>query len=98
MYTSGSTGQPKGISICHRNVVRLVQKTNYMEFASDQNFLQLAPLAFDASTLEVWGVFAQWSEINSFPSPQSIVGRIRGGSEKHQVTTCGSLPVCFIKW
>src|SRR5262249_16909732 len=30
MYTSGSTGDPKGTSIVHRSVVRLVQNTNYL--------------------------------------------------------------------
>jgi len=28
MYTSGSTGQPKGVSVPHRGVVRLVKETN----------------------------------------------------------------------
>jgi amino acid adenylation domain-containing protein len=55
MYTSGSTGQPKGIEITHRNVVRLVKNTNYASFDKDEVFLQYAPISFDASTLEIWG-------------------------------------------
>jgi len=31
MYTSGSTGHPKGTCIAHRSVVRLVRETNYLE-------------------------------------------------------------------
>lgn len=54
-YTSGSTGRPKGISIVHRGVVRLVKGTSYANFDQQHNFLQLAPLAFDASTFEIWG-------------------------------------------
>jgi surfactin family lipopeptide synthetase C len=55
MYTSGSTGRPKGTCIEHRSVVRLVKSTNYVELGPQDVFLQFAPLAFDASTFELWG-------------------------------------------
>src|SRR6266404_2385886 len=55
MYTSGSTGVPRGVCIPHRGVVRLVKNTNYAEFGSEEVFLQFAPLSFDASTFEIWG-------------------------------------------
>jgi amino acid adenylation domain-containing protein len=55
MYTSGSTGNPKGVLIPHRAVLRLVQNNHFADFSTDQVFLQLAPLSFDASTFEIWG-------------------------------------------
>ncbi|HYH46776.1 MAG TPA: amino acid adenylation domain-containing protein, partial [Thermoanaerobaculia bacterium] len=55
MYTSGSTGAPKGVGVPHRAVVRLVQGSDYIRFGPEEVFLQLAPAAFDASTLEIWG-------------------------------------------
>jgi amino acid adenylation domain-containing protein len=54
-YTSGSTGAPKGVSVPHRAVVRLVLDNDYLPIGLDDVFVQYAPLAFDASTLEVWG-------------------------------------------
>lgn len=53
-YTSGSTGEPKGVCVPHRAVARLVQQPDWAQFTSDDVFLQLAPVAFDASTLEIW--------------------------------------------
>ncbi|MDP2334425.1 MAG: non-ribosomal peptide synthetase [Reyranella sp.] len=55
MYTSGSTGRPKGVLIPHRAVVRLVTDQSYAHFGADEIFLHNAPLAFDASSFEIWG-------------------------------------------
>ncbi len=55
MPTSGSTGTPKGVCISHRAVLRLVKAANYASLTSGDVFLQIAPVAFDASTFEIWG-------------------------------------------
>lgn len=55
MYTSGSTGAPKGIEISHRAILRLVVDVDYAAFAPGRAVLHAAPLAFDAATFEVWG-------------------------------------------
>jgi non-ribosomal peptide synthetase component F len=54
MYPSGSTGTPKGVAVTHGGVVRLVTAPNYVRLDAEQTLLRLAPLTFDASTLEVW--------------------------------------------
>ncbi|MEH1785598.1 MAG: non-ribosomal peptide synthase/polyketide synthase [Nostoc sp.] len=55
MYTSGSTGQPKGVSIVHRSVVRLVKETNYINIFASDVIAQASNHAFDAATFEIWG-------------------------------------------
>lgn len=55
MYTSGSTGKPKGVLVTNRNIIRLVNNTNFIEFKEDDVILQTGSLTFDASTFEVWG-------------------------------------------
>lgn len=55
IYTSGSTGTPKGVMIPHRAVNRLVCATNYMTIEPSDRIAQVANLAFDAATFEVWG-------------------------------------------
>ena len=54
-YTSGSTGEPKGVEVKHRGVTRLVRGVEYVRLGAETSIAHLAPLAFDASTLEIWG-------------------------------------------
>ncbi|WP_325176171.1 non-ribosomal peptide synthetase [Burkholderia gladioli] len=54
VYTSGSTGQPKGVAITHRNVARLVHRNGYFDAAAAPRVLQFASLNFDAATFEIW--------------------------------------------
>ena len=54
-YTSGSTGKPKGVAVPHRGVLRLVINGDCASFGQEEIFLQLSPVAFDASTYEIWG-------------------------------------------
>ncbi|WP_190814749.1 non-ribosomal peptide synthetase [Saccharopolyspora pogona] len=55
MFTSGSTGRPKAVSVPHRAISRLVIDTNYVWIGQHDRVLHHSPLAFDASTFELWG-------------------------------------------
>jgi len=78
MYTSGSTGRPKGVLVEHRSIVRLVTDTTYCRFGADETWLHYAPLAFDASTLEIWGPLLNGGRLVVAPPRASLeeLGRI----------------------
>ncbi|MFD5697592.1 non-ribosomal peptide synthetase [Streptomyces lasiicapitis] len=51
MFTSGSTGLPKGVAVRHRDVAALALDR---AFAGHERVLVHSPHAFDASTYELW--------------------------------------------
>lgn len=67
-FTSGSTGEPKGVSVPHRAIVRLVHEANYVRTGPGETMLRLAPLAFDASTLELWGALLTGATLEVYPA------------------------------
>ena len=67
MFTSGSTGRPKGVGVPQRAVTRLVVGSGVADFGPDEVWLQLAPTAFDASTLEVWGALLHGGKLVVYP-------------------------------
>ena len=87
MYTSGSTGRPKGVQIRHRSIARLLFGVNYVRLDATRTLLHMAPISFDASTLEVWGALLHGARCILFPervpTPRSIGIAVR----KYDVTT-----------
>ncbi|NOU07011.1 MAG: non-ribosomal peptide synthetase [Hyphomicrobiaceae bacterium] len=81
MYTSGSTGTPKGVVVPHRGIVRLVRGQDFMTLGPDEVLLHAAPLAFDASTLEIWGALLNGGRVviveDAVPSLDVIANTIR---------------------
>ena len=87
MYTSGSTGAPKGVCVPHRGVVRLVNGTSFVHLASPEVFLQLAPLSFDASTFEIWGCLLNGARLVVAPPRTLSLAELGHVLERYQVTT-----------
>jgi amino acid adenylation domain-containing protein len=86
-FTSGSTGRPKGVCVPHRAVVRLVRDTNYVSFSATDVFLQLAPISFDASTLEIWGPLLNGARLVIYPPETPALSELADAIDRHGVTT-----------
>ena len=87
IYTSGSTGQPKGVSAEHRNVVRLIRGADYVDLTPQDGVLQMAPLAFDASTFEIWGALLTGARLVLYPEQLVDLTRVGQVLRESRVST-----------
>ena len=87
IYTSGSTGVPKGVLVPHRAVNRLLFGVNYVQLNAAQRMLHMAPIAFDASTFEIWGALLHGSRCVLFPDSIPTAKILKNTIEKEGITT-----------
>ena len=87
LFTSGTTGTPKAVGVSHQSVVRLVHGQHYATFGADHVWLVAAPLAFDASTLELWGALLHGGQLALVPPGPLDLPELIATLTRRQVTS-----------
>lgn len=97
MYTSGSTGEPKGVQVSHRNVLRLVRGgRSELDLGEDDVWAMFFSPAFDGATYELWGSLATGARLVVVPhdvsrSPEDLLALLAG----ERVTVATMTPSAF---
>ena len=88
MYTSGSTGAPKGVMIEHRSICRLVDHNTYADIGPSDVVAQTSSFSFDAFTFECWSTLVSGASMmildkDTVLNADELAARLRD----HRVTT-----------
>ncbi|MEK5549083.1 amino acid adenylation domain-containing protein [Paenibacillus sp. FSL L8-0689] len=91
MYTSGSTGEPKGTLTMHYNITRVVKKPNYIQFSTKDRILQVASFSFDGSTFGIYGALLNGGTLVLNSQDQTMNAR-----ELSSVLRTQKITKCFV--
>ncbi|MFF9350162.1 amino acid adenylation domain-containing protein [Streptomyces sp. NPDC014734] len=97
MYTSGSSGTPKGVVVEHRNVVRLFTATaDRFGFGPGDVWALFHSMAFDFSVWEIWGALLHGGRLVIVPQEAvRLPERMLALLESEGVTVLNQTPSAF---
>ncbi|GAA2923097.1 hypothetical protein GCM10020221_19010 [Streptomyces thioluteus] len=86
LFSSGSTGEPKGVVIAHRGIARVSRHLTGFTPGPDDRFLQLAQPTFAASTTDIWTCLLRGGRLTVAPQDVPQLGELARLVERERIS------------
>lgn len=87
MYTFATSGQPRGVQIPHRAVLRLAREPDFVTLDTQQVVLQASPLGLDPALFEIWGALLNGGRLALVTALHASPDVVADTLSRHGVTT-----------
>jgi acyl-CoA ligase (AMP-forming) (exosortase A-associated) len=96
LYTSGSTGLPKGVMLSHANLMIGARSVaSYLALAPDDRTLALLPLSFDYGQNQLFSTW--WAGGCVVPLDYLLPGHVAKAAAEHDITTLAGVPPLWVQ-
>jgi amino acid adenylation domain-containing protein len=94
LFTSGSTGAPKGVQITHNNAMRFIEwAARYFGASWEDRHSGHPPLHFDLSTFDIYGTLGAGAQLHLVPTELNLLpNKIADFIRQHELTQWFSAP------
>src|SRR5215470_670055 len=94
LFTSGSTGSPKGVQITHNNALRFIEwATRYFGANAEDHISCQPPLHFDLSTFDIYATLGAGAQLHLVPAELNLLpNKIADFIRRHELTQWFSAP------